>query len=50
MTEKLDARLDEFDKEEWRDIARKLHPDWTDEEFNVAWKEFCKMKRRKTMQ
>lgn len=40
-------RLHELDKDEWRNVARKLRPDWTDEQFEEAWHEFCEMKRRK---
>lgn len=32
--------LYEHDKTEWRDAARRLAPDMTDEEFNRAWAEF----------
>ncbi len=35
------ARLNEFDKEEWRLVARRLRPDWTDEQFEQAWAEFA---------
>lgn len=44
------ARLDEFDKTEWRDVARQLHPDWTDDEFDGLWAEFQEMKSRKAAQ
>ena len=40
------ARLDEFDKNEWRDVARRLRPDWTDDDFDEAWDEFVELKRR----
>lgn len=40
-----DARLDEFDKTEWRDVCRKLRPHITDEEFDVLWAEFVAMKK-----
>jgi hypothetical protein len=48
--EQADARLNEFDREEWRDIARIFRPDWTEEDFDDAWKEFIEMKRRKSLQ
>lgn len=38
------ARLDEFDKDEWRDVARLLRPDWTDADFDRAWDDFQRMK------
>lgn len=48
MTEQ--TRLDEYDKTEWREVARLLKPDWTEEQFEEAWQEFLELKRRKTMQ
>jgi hypothetical protein len=33
------ARLDEYDKTEWRDVCRKFRPDWTDEEFDAEWEQ-----------
>lgn len=42
--------LNEFDKDEWRTIAMRLRPDWTEEEFEAAWAEFVAMKRSKGMQ
>jgi hypothetical protein len=42
-------RLDEFDKIEWRDVARKLRPDWSDEDFERAWAEFFAEKERKAL-
>lgn len=38
------ARLNEYDKLEWRDVARRLRPKWTDEEFDTAWAEFATLK------
>jgi hypothetical protein len=46
----ISNRLDEFSKEEWQDVSRKLRPDWTDEQFEEAWVEFQEMKRRKAQQ
>ena len=34
------TRLDEHDENEWRDVARILRPDWTDEDFTREWAEF----------
>ena len=39
--------INEYDKNEWRDVARILRPDWTDEQFEEAWLEFCELKRSK---
>jgi hypothetical protein len=33
-------RLDEFNRDEWYDVARILRPDWTEEDFDREWKEF----------
>lgn len=44
------ALLNEYDREEWRLIARQLRPDWTDTQFNAAWADFVAMKARKTQQ
>ena len=41
--------LREYSKEEFRDIARHLRPDWTDEEFEEAWEGFLDLKRRKAL-
>jgi len=50
----LTARLNEYDKEEWRLVARQFGPDWTEEQFDAAWDEFCRLKaeheRRKGLQ
>lgn len=45
----MSARLDQFDKVEWRDVVRRVRPDWTDEQFEQAWAEFIEMKRRKSL-
>ena len=42
-----DARLNEFDKDEWREITRRVRPDWTDEQFETAWADFCELKYNK---
>ncbi len=44
------TRLNEFNKTEWRDVCRKVRPDWTDEQFEEAWAEFVEMKQRRTAQ
>lgn len=38
------ARLDEFDREEWRVVSRLFRPDWTEEDFNREWDDFQKLK------
>lgn len=43
------THLNEFDKDEWRDVVRILRPDWTDERFEGAWAEFMEWKRRKQL-
>lgn len=49
-----DARLDEFDKVEWYDVARRCKPGLTWEEYEAMWEEFCAAKadydRRKILQ
>lgn len=50
MSDSPPVRLHEFDKDEWRDVARRLRPKWTDEEFEEAWLEFVDLKRRKSLQ
>jgi hypothetical protein len=34
------ASLNELDRDEWRDVARRLRPDWTEAQFDKAWAEF----------
>lgn len=36
--------LHEFNEIEWRDIARKLRPDWTEEDLQREWRDFQAMK------
>ena len=45
-----DVKLNEYDKIEWRDVAHILRQDWTEAEFEKAWKEFVALKRRKELQ
>lgn len=44
------ARLDEFDKEEWRIVARRVWAAYTDEDFEKVWAGFIEFKRRKALQ
>lgn len=46
----MDERLDEYDKEEWREVVRYLLPDWTDEQFEKVWYEFLELKKSKSIQ
>lgn len=39
-------RLDEYTKDEWRSIAMKLKPEWTEQDFDQAWNEFIQMKEQ----
>jgi len=41
--------LNEFDKEEWRIIAVRLRPEWTEEEFEDSWNEFVALRVRKVL-
>jgi len=41
-----DTRLDEYDQLEWWDVARRLHPTMTWEQFQRDWDEFQRMKSR----
>jgi hypothetical protein len=38
------VRLDEFDKDEWRSVYFGLKSDATEEEFEIAWAEFVRLK------
>lgn len=39
-----DARLDELDREEFWDIARRLNPDLSREQYDRDWEEFQALK------
>lgn len=45
-----DNRLDELDRSEARDVALRLRPDWTEQDFAAAWARFVELKRMKGMQ
>jgi hypothetical protein len=34
------TRLDEYDQLEWWDVARRINPDLTWEQFDADWQEF----------
>lgn len=38
-------RLDEYTKDEWRDVCMKARPDLSDDEFEQLWADFQAMKR-----
>jgi hypothetical protein len=44
------TRLDEYDKEEWWDVARRLNADITREEYEQQWAEFVALKKGKELQ
>ena len=39
-----EARLNEYDKNEWFDIARKLRPGLTEREYEEMWRLFIEAK------
>lgn len=39
-----DVRLNEFDKDEWREIYFGFKPEATDDDFEEAWSEFVRLK------
>lgn len=41
------ASLDEYDRAEWRDVARRLQPGWSDADFDRAWVEFQNAKAKR---
>lgn len=45
-----DVRLNEFDADEWFDVARAFRPELSREEFDVMWDEFVEIKRAKELQ
>lgn len=46
----MGAKLNELDKIEWRDVVRRVRPDWSDEQFEIAWAAFQQEKRAKRLQ
>lgn len=38
------TRLDEYDKDEWREVARRLRPDWSEADFDAAWDDCMRLK------
>lgn len=43
----MSVRLDEFDKAEWFDVARRLVPDITEEQYEQMWQECLAMKEER---
>jgi hypothetical protein len=39
--------MDERDHDEWLEVARRLIPDLTDEEYEAQWLEFQEAKRKR---
>lgn len=50
MNFELLTGLHEYTKDEWRDVARNVRPDLSDEEFDRMWDDFQEMKARKALQ
>lgn len=46
----LPPRLDEFDADEWFDMARGINPKLTREEFDRQWAAFAAEKKRRAAQ
>lgn len=44
------STLNEFDKDEWMDIARKLKPHLEQFVYDAMWAEFSELKKRKDLQ
>jgi hypothetical protein len=42
--------LDEYDQLEWWDVARRINPDLTWEQFELDWDEFVRLKQTKEVQ
>lgn len=38
------VRLTEYDETEWRSIAKRLKPEWSDEEIKAEWDKFQALK------
>jgi hypothetical protein len=34
------------DKSAWREVARRVRPEWNDEQFNAAWDSFIEFRRQ----
>jgi RNA polymerase subunit RPABC4/transcription elongation factor Spt4 len=44
------VHLDEFTREEWKDIVISILPETSDREFDQMWNKFMALKRRRTLQ
>ena len=44
------VHLDEFSREEWKDVVLMIRPETSDKEFEVMWQKFLALKRRKSLQ
>lgn len=43
------TRLNEYDRIEWFDVARRLRPDLGEAEFERMWADFCRMKEARAV-
>lgn len=43
------ARLDEFTKDEWREVARKVAPWMTDEQYEEAWEDVMRQRHLRSL-
>ena len=50
MKDDESVRLDCYDKEEWWDVARRVNPNITREEYDRQWDEFVQMKLERQRQ
>jgi hypothetical protein len=44
------TRLDEFDKDEWFDVMRRIRPDLSRAEFDEQWRQFQRDKQKHAAQ
>lgn len=44
------VKLNEYDKDEWFSIMKKLNPSLTHEEYETQWDEFQEEKRKRGLQ
>jgi hypothetical protein len=44
------VRLNEFDKNEWWDVCRKMQPDLSRAQFDAMWADFCRSKAARERQ
>ncbi|WP_162600832.1 hypothetical protein [Paraburkholderia sp. C35] len=49
QTDAEQARLNEYDANEWFDVVRSFRPDMTREQFDVMWADFQEQKRLRAL-